>query len=138
MAQDALVIYGNEGLLAVNDPGHQDFTVTDSQYTQVVKDENGMVIQFTVTDDNAPLGGTFVINELGILIGTNGLTIINQAGVARIVFQSNGADFINILGSVQVEGATPELVFVTSYKLNCNGCSFPGMTKVTFCTIPTN
>jgi hypothetical protein len=138
MVQDAWTIYGNSGLLELNLPGHQDFTVTDSQYGIPVKDNQGVLTQFSINPGQPLVGNTYVINENGILVGSQGLHIINNSGASRIVFQSVGDDLINLLGSIQVNNNPAELVFITPYKLNCNGCNFPGVSKVTFCTIPSS
>jgi filamentous hemagglutinin len=135
VAQDAWEIYGNTGLLELNDPGHQDFTVTISQYINPVIDANGCLTEFTIPMNGAT-GDAFLANENGILVCTGGLIITNNSPATRIIFQSLGDYWINLLGTTTIYGNSAELIFITPYKLNCNGCNFPSLMKVTFCTIP--
>ena len=77
-------------------------------------------------------GSTYIISKDKILIGEEGLKIINDFPLTQIVFRSD-SDIV-LLGSISVYNAPAELVFVGS-TLYCNACNFPGVDSVTFSII---
>jgi hypothetical protein len=135
MFLDAWSIYGSCGLLELEDCGKQDFTVTESQYNDLILDKDGILTQFEIPLYAPVEDSSYIINENGILVGKDGLTIINNSPATKIIFQSKSEDSIILLGDISVYNNIAELIFIAP-SIYCNGCKFPGIDKVVFSTTP--
>jgi len=136
MFLDAWSIYGSCGLLELEDSGKQDFTVTESQYNDLIRDKDGVLTQFEISPYAPVEDSSYIINENRILVGKDGLAIINNSPATKIIFQSKSEDSIILLGDVSVYNHVAELIFIGP-SIYCNGCKFPGIDKVVFSTTPT-
>lgn len=153
MDNDAYLIYSSDALLAVDNnlinnitrgsihtndanlleadqSNTQQFTINSDNYQNFELASSGYLKEFALKTNSV---NNYLIKEQGFTVSKEGL-VINNEHHDVIIIQSTGKYWLNLFGPIQISGKQAELVLLSDYKINCNGCSFPGIERVILCS----